>query len=341
MSVHAPSLASLAPVTLAPREENRVETVFPAHREGGFCYKKYLLIGLVASVGAAILFSISTWGFALAAGVAFWYLASSAVIVLNSLLADTFAADVVHTVYAMMMEVNSVIASAALFPFTLFKKYHGPHPNLEGRPIAGRPILLIHGYLSYASTWDFIRSKLARERFGPVYTINLGSMGCIREYAEKVKQKIAQIHEQTGRHDIDIIGHSRGGLVAAYYATKKKDPETQIAHLITIGSPLAGTHVADLGFGADVRQMRLDSTFHARIRRRLHANRAGRDTCICHIAAQRDIVVPYGSALMRQHRHQLVLPDMGHLGMLFSTRVADQIVHWLRPHPPVQPVGNP
>ncbi len=134
------------------------------------------------------------------------------------------------------------------------------------------------------------------------------------------------IQKETNRNDLALICHSKGGLVGSYFATHLAETNTRITDVITIGSPLAGTPLATLGPGYDAHEMRTDSKFHQELRKKMKERQEIR---FSHIASAVDDIVPLSSALGKNPSRQLVLNDMGHVGLLFSSRVANQICRWL------------
>lgn len=304
----------------------------PAQEEG-FSSKKYFLVALAVGAVAAGIFSVCLPAAIALIAVASWYLWSATIIELNKIADGSCLEKPIHHLHAMAMEVNTAVACAALFPHTLLESYHTP----KSRPDAdGRPIFLINGYLSFGSTWDYLRDKLVDAKLGPVYTMNLGSGDSIENYAEKVKEKVDRIRKETGKNEIILIGHSRGGLISSYYATTLAEAAgIKVTDVITIGSPLAGTPLAYLGVGCtDAAQMRPNADFNVNLRQKIeeHSN----DIRFYHIASEADAVVSVSSAILENHPHYK-LKDMGHLGLVFSSRVADQVCTWLKtPAPSAQ-----
>lgn len=292
--------------------------------ETAFSAKKYVAIALVIAGVAAAIFPLCFPAAIGLATVASWYLWSAVIIVANRVADVTYVEKPIHHLYALAMEVNSGIAAAALFPLTLFKSYHAPKGNLNGRPI-----LMVHGYLSFGSTWHYQRQRLIKAGFGPIYTMNLGNGKSIKTYAKQIEAKVSDIQEETGRNDCILIGHSKGGLVSAYYATYLADPaQIKITDVVTIGSPLGGTPLAYLGPGWDAYEMRSGSEFNQELRNKIMAHP---QIHFSYIASEADEVVPLSSALLGANcSRQLVLKDMGHLGLVFSSRVADQVCSWLK-----------
>lgn len=195
-------------------------------------------------------------------------------------------------------------------------------------PEQGRPILLIHGYMQNASNWAFLKRRLCQRGLGPVFTLNLGHpFRSIRDYAEILAKKAAQIEKETRREDLTLIGHSMGGLVSAWYAAKVA-PAGKVGDVITIGSPLGGTKMASIAIGRNGREMRRGSDFIREVEEVFRKNRKVR---FYHIASKADqVVLPYSSALTGQNPdREYVLDDIGHMSLLYSKRVADKIEKWL------------
>lgn len=218
--------------------------------------------------------------------------------------------------------VTDLFATLAVVMMTVSNKLRKKPQNLgtEGQ----RPILLIHGYLSHGSHWRYHRYRLRRAGLGPVYTINLGHpFHSIEEYTEKVKAEIEQIKKATGRLDITLVGHSMGGLVAAYYAAIHADKAgTRVTDVVTIGSPLRGTKIARIGIGKCTRQMQDNSPFMQKLAKGVERCV---ETCFLHIGSRADLVVrPTKSAYLGDDpaKHH-ILPDVGHLRLIASDRVID------------------
>lgn len=195
-------------------------------------------------------------------------------------------------------------------------------------PELGRPILLVHGYIQNASNWVYLRRRLCQKGYGPVFTLNLGRpFRSIRNHAETIAKKAALIAKETGREDLTLIGHSMGGLACAWYAAKLA-PAGKVGDVITIGSPLSGTKVAQIAIGKNGREMERGSDFVREVQEVVRKNRKVR---FYHIASKTDqIILPYSSALTGEHpEREYVVDDIGHMSLLYSTRVADKIENWL------------
>lgn len=259
-------------------------------------------------------------------GAAGWLLCTFGIMLANHLArgSQTLWAKNIRQIHAAVVDINCSFASFFLFPAAFFSSYHGAQGNLKGRPI-----LMLNGYLGAGSTWHYLRGQLSEAGFGPVYTMNIGSFESIGEYAVDVERKINQIKEETGRNDIALICHSKGGLVGSYYATKRAaSNDVHVTDIVMIGAPLSGAPIARYGFGQDAQEMHPDHPFHRDLQKEIQQHPEIR---FFQIASEADMVVPLTSALLGgEPSRQRVFQDLGHLSMLFSPRTADQICHWLR-----------
>jgi len=107
------------------------------------------------------------------------------------------------------------------------------------------PVILIHGYFSDASVWNKWQDLLKKDGIS-AYPITFkqsdDKCGSAAEHAKELSDQIARIKSQTGQDQVNIVGHSKGGLDARMYlANDTKD----VANLIMIGTPNAGSPLAE------------------------------------------------------------------------------------------------
>ncbi len=226
----------------------------------------------------------------------------------------------IHWAHALTFEILAFGAVALLrfVPYSPRAKGTGP-----------RPILLVHGYCNHGSVWAYLQRALAKTGIGPVYTINLGHpFRSIREYAEHVACKAGEIRATTGHNELIVIGHSMGGLVSAWYAAKLAPPNT-VTDVVTLGSPLGGTHVACIALGPNGKEMRRASIFVSELKTLMHAKPEIR---FYHLNTKTDqLVIPHQSGLLGTDlTREFTLDDIGHASLLFSPRVAAKVTEWLR-----------
>lgn len=193
------------------------------------------------------------------------------------------------------------------------------------------PILLVHGYGQTKMDWIWFKHQLKQKKVGPIYALNLcPPFASISDLAQLIKKKVKKIQEETGQTRIILIGHSMGGLTSSYYAEFLAQPN-EVAAVITLASPFQGTTLAALGYGKNVNEMAPKSSFLQAITNRIESS----SIPYHHVASKIDnMIVPWESALpmpaMEGHTNQLILDDHGHLKMLISPRVVEQVTEWIR-----------
>ncbi|MET7616467.1 alpha/beta fold hydrolase [Streptomyces sp. NPDC005408] len=136
-----------------------------------------------------------------------------------------------------------------------------PHPSdavllLAGGPVHP-PVVLLHGFVDNRSVFVLLRRTLARHGRQQVECLNYSPLTCdIRTAAELLGRHVEQICARTGRPEVDIVGHSLGGLIARYYV-QRLGGDQRVRTLVTLGTPHSGTAVAPLASAHPiVRQMR-------------------------------------------------------------------------------------
>jgi triacylglycerol esterase/lipase EstA (alpha/beta hydrolase family) len=120
------------------------------------------------------------------------------------------------------------------------------------RPVAGGPpsvrksppILLVPGYAQNRSSLAWLHRFLLARGFRWVWAVNHPRRNAgLAERAAALGQRVAELRAATGAEQVDIIGHSLGGLVAAWYC-RRLGGEAHVRRLVTIGTPWRGTRLA-------------------------------------------------------------------------------------------------
>ncbi|MBC9725764.1 triacylglycerol lipase [Streptomyces sp. TRM68367] len=122
------------------------------------------------------------------------------------------------------------------------------------------PVVLLHGFIDNRSVFVLLRRSLAQHGRQQVASLNYSPLTCdIRTAAELLGRHIEEICARTGSRQVDIVGHSLGGLIARYYA-QRLGGDIRVRTLVTLGTPHSGTRVVPLANAHPiVRQMRPDS----------------------------------------------------------------------------------
>ncbi len=98
------------------------------------------------------------------------------------------------------------------------------------------PILLVHGFHSSYTTWNWMVRYLWADGFRNIFAMTLydDALG-VEKNTEKMQDVIDEILDLTNHESLCFLGHSLGGFMGRYYV-KKFDPK-KIELLVTMGSP--------------------------------------------------------------------------------------------------------
>ncbi len=129
--------------------------------------------------------------------------------------------------------------------------------------VAPRPVVMVHGF---SSTWDAWANYLGPAGYlaqsgipgfavgdgqvpGAMNTGNIAEparrTNTIAENAAILGEYIAHVKQATGAQSVDLLGHSMGGLISRAYIDRVMTTR-DVAQLIMLGSPMAGSDCADL-----------------------------------------------------------------------------------------------
>jgi pimeloyl-ACP methyl ester carboxylesterase len=129
--------------------------------------------------------------------------------------------------------------------------------------LAPRPVVLVHGLLSSAATWNaYTRSGGLLEHAGlrghavgdgqVPGALNTGSLAqptaatlSLRANAAQLAQYIAGVRAASGAEMVDLVAHSMGGLIARYYIDRLMTGR-DVAQLLTLGTPHGGSDCSGL-----------------------------------------------------------------------------------------------
>lgn len=187
---------------------------------------------------------------------------------------------------------------------------------------AGLPsVLLIHGYVNNAGSM-FILWRAIKNAGHAVHTVNLEPVYAdIDSYASRIEARLAAIQAEAGGQAVVLVCHSMGGLAARAYL--RKYGAARVAGLVTLGTPHAGTVLANTALGENGRQMRPGSAWLAGL---AHFENA-RWSCkvISFYSHDDNIVAPQLSGRL-EGAHNIALSGLGHISLPMSGAVAAQVI---------------
>jgi pimeloyl-ACP methyl ester carboxylesterase len=106
------------------------------------------------------------------------------------------------------------------------------------------PIILIHGYSQDRSVWNQWVHWLREDNFSNIFPIrfqNDDKCGSAEEHAQELSGIVETIVANTGHEQVNIVGHSKGGLDARTYIATGT---SRVANLVMVGTPNSGTAAA-------------------------------------------------------------------------------------------------
>jgi pimeloyl-ACP methyl ester carboxylesterase len=156
------------------------------------------------------------------------------------------------------------------------------------------------------------RTKYFNERLA------FGPMATSADRLVNLIEKLNLVH-----HTIVVVGHSMGGLVAEHAGALG----APIDALVTICTPHRGHSLSRFGPLHVMREMGTNSPYL----RSVEAIPGPRPPLLV-ITGARDRLVSKDSTRPNRSHDFLVVPDVGHLGVIFEQRTADAILAWADDH---------
>ncbi|MFF0556034.1 esterase/lipase family protein [Streptomyces sp. NPDC020472] len=166
-------------------------------------------------------------------------------------------AKVTALMKATALEVAILTGHLVLYPSGMVAERLSPAPRPTTSTPGSRPVILLHGFVDNRSVFVMLRRSLLRHGRGCVESLNYSPLTCdLRAAAGLLGRRVDEVRARTGHAEVDIVGHSLGGLIARYYV-QRLDGHSRVRTLVTLGTPHAGTTVAPLADAHPlVRQMR-------------------------------------------------------------------------------------
>jgi triacylglycerol esterase/lipase EstA (alpha/beta hydrolase family) len=142
--------------------------------------------------------------------------------------------------------------------------------------------------------------------------------GSIDDYTPVIDAAVQQVTATTGLAPL-LVCHSMGGLAARAWLRTMKS-EARVHHVVTIGTPHAGTWLARFGHGINGQQMRLSSSWQAGLNHGMPADRHSLFTCW--YSNSDNIVFPASTATLAGADNRLIRAK-AHVQMAFAPQLVD------------------
>jgi triacylglycerol lipase len=221
-------------------------------------------------------------------------------------------------------EVAAFLGLGLLYPLGFGRGKRKKTPRLAEQ----RTIVLVHGYLANRATMLPLAAYFKLRGLGPVLSFDYQSSAGIEHSARALKQFLKE-RVRGGR--VDLVCHSLGGVVARCYL-QELGGARRVDRCITLSSPHHGTYGAYWVATRVGRELRPDSPLLARLRATQPAAARVKFTSI--VAGSDNIVFPrvfaahngvtpeqLAAGALATTDELMHVPNVGHVGMLFSPRV--------------------
>lgn len=185
-------------------------------------------------------------------------------------------------------------------------------PAVQGR----RGVVFLHGFICNRGFWTPWMLQLRARGHGHV-AVNLEPVfGSIDDCVPIIDAAVVRVRQATGLPPV-LVCHSMGGLAAR--AWLRTADAARIHHLVTIGTPHAGTWLARFSMTLNGRQMRRASEWLQQLER----DEAGRPPVptTCWFADCDNIVFPIASATRPGADNRLVRGGVAHVDLAFRPEV--------------------
>jgi pimeloyl-ACP methyl ester carboxylesterase len=156
------------------------------------------------------------------------------------------------------------------------------------------PVVFVHGFLGHATNFRILGQTLADAGARNTAQFSYGPTLDYQRLAGQLGRTIEEVCAATGARRVDVVGHSLGGL-AARYLLDSGDGE-RVRRLVTLGSP----------YYASVMPARELAIF-----------------------AADDPLIPLPEADRLAQERVKVVPECGHLGLLYHPEVLREVCTYL------------
>ncbi len=234
---------------------------------------------------------------------------------------DTLASRTVGIILVVIAEWLANAWVLYLLPLGRLRSLGGRSKLQPGRV----PVVLLPGFFENALTMEILRRRLERDLGVPVFAMRperyfLG----LEDQAKGFARRIAAVLDQTGAGQVDLVGHSMGGILARFLA-ESGGLKNGIRRVVTVAAPHLGSALSRLAPGRSLRQMRRGSAFLEK----LNAGSAPSGVRIVGITSTHDnLVIPWNCSLSPRGDN-FIIRYRGHVTLIFSREVARLIVREL------------
>jgi triacylglycerol lipase len=182
-----------------------------------------------------------------------------------------------------------------------------------------RTVVFIHGYLANPASFLPLSAYLRSCGHKQVLSFRYRSKDGIEQAAKELRTFLRE-HVRGGR--IDLVCHSLGGVIARVYL-EEMGGSRRVDRCITLGTPHAGTYNSYWVNTRIGRELRPDSE----LMQRLNARQPAKANYTAIVGGSDNIIIP--RVFASRENVTVHIPDVGHVGLLFSSRVFFEVARQL------------
>ena len=109
------------------------------------------------------------------------------------------------------------------------------------------PTILLHGLFDNQGSWLWFKLQMKKAGIRNIVSINLSSWHNEQVLTELLAKRIDEIRLQIGVNQVNLVGHSMGGIIARNYVQLRGGAE-KVAQIVCLGSPHHGSKLATFTF---------------------------------------------------------------------------------------------
>ena len=202
-----------------------------------------------------------------------------------------------------------------------------------------RPVVLIHGLGGSAGNFVVMRALMHLQPSArPVYQFDYRAFRDMSEVVPAFRAWLVDVHARHPGVRMDVIAHSMGGLIVRA-ALLEASVASMIDHVLTIGTPHHGSHLARWGGASWTVDIRPDSPFMTSIADVTPANRGDALPRFTAFWTRRDVIVIPAESACLEGATNVAMHQATHVSWLIRPRQILAILQHLGP-PSAEPSPN-
>jgi len=188
------------------------------------------------------------------------------------------------------------------------------------------PVVFVHGLGGNRGTWSALRLFLRMLGHKRMYALGYED-GTIEELAGRLVDFVESVKQATGAQQVDMVGHSMGGLIARY-AIQRLGLDKSVRALITLATPHQGSYAAEYANTIQTKQLRPDSSLLKGLNADDWRQYSTRLVCVC---SDRDVYVVPNHLMRHPQAENIDIPGLSHTQYLISPAVFRCVADRLEP----------